>query len=309
MQTILYFILGVGILYAGAEWFVKGSASLSAIFKITPLMIGMVVVSAGTSMPELLVRLMAAIRGNSDISIGNVVGSNIANIALGLGLTSIIFPTKIRKNIVKREMIFMLIASIVFAIVSLNGTIGRLEGVFLLILMVSFVTYSYKTAKKEHIAESLEVIVEDKNLTHSLLWLTLGLTSLLLGSHILISAGIKIALWFGISELIIGISLVAVGTSVPEIATSIVAAYKKEFDISVGNIVGSNIFNILFIIGIVAAIKPLHVSPEVITIHLPVMLMFAIGLLPIMKKNLIINRIDGLLLLASYSIYIGYVYL
>jgi len=309
LQTILYFILGVAILYVGADWFVKGASSLSAIFKITPLMIGMVVVSAGTSAPELLVSLMAAIRGNSDISIGNVVGSNIANIALGLGLTSIIFPTNIREKIVKREMIFMLIASIVFAIVSLNGTIGRLEGGFLLILMVFFVTYSYNTAKKEHIAKSLEVIVEDKSLTHSLLWLTLGCACLLLGSHLLISAGVKMAVWFGISELVIGISLVAVGTSVPEIATSIVAAYKKEFDISVGNIVGSNIFNILFVIGLVATIKPLHVSPEVITIHLPVMLMFAIGLLPIMKKDLIITRIDGLVLLASYSIYIGYVYL
>lgn len=299
----------MGILYVGAEWFVKGAASLSAILRITPLMIGMVVVAAGTSMPELLVSLMAALRGNSDISIGNIVGSNIVNIAVGLGLTSLIFPTNIREEIVKREMIFMLIASIVFAIVSLNGTIGRLEGIFLLILMVFFVTYSYKTAKKEHIAKSLEVIVEDKSLTHSLFWLTLGLACLLLGSHILISAGVKIALWFGISELVIGISLVAVGTSVPEITTSIVASYRKEFDISVGNIVGSNIFNVLFIIGFVATIKPLHVSPQVITIHLPVMLMFAIGLLPIMKKNLIVTRIDGLVLLASYSIYIGYVYL
>lgn len=300
--------MGAIILYAGAEWFVKGASSLSVILKVTPLMIGIAVVSAGTSAPELLVSMMAAMRGNSDISIGNVVGSNIANVALVLGFTSIIFPTTVNKAIIKRELAFMLGSSVIFFLLSMNGTIGRGEGILLLALIVFFISYSYKMARKEHAEASLEADIKEATLYGSLTWLILGCPALFLGSHLIITAGIDTARYFGISELTIGISLVAIGTSIPEMATSIMAAFRKKFDICVGNIVGSNIFNLLLVIGLVSLIHPLHVSDEVIHIHLPIMLLFSAALIPIMKTNFKISRLNGLLLLSAYAVYIGYIF-
>ncbi|NJK86226.1 MAG: calcium/sodium antiporter, partial [Bacteroidales bacterium] len=245
----LLLITGFIILFFGGNFLIKGSVSLAFHFKLTKLVVGMTVVAFGTSAPELFVSVVAANQGFPEISVGNVVGSNIANIGLILGLTAIIFPIPVTENAVKKDFTIMLAATLLFYAFILNGTITGLEGVIFIVLLVIYIFISVYYSRKKP-AEELVTVKAQFSLPVSIIIIVLSSIALAFGSSLLVNNASVIARNFGIGERVISITLIAVGTSIPELTTSISAALKKELDISFGNIIGSNIFNIFGILGI-----------------------------------------------------------
>lgn len=296
-------ILGLAALFFGGEWLVKGSARIAQSFGISKLVVGLTIVAMGTSTPELVVSVNAALVGSSDISVGNIVGSNIANIGLILGLSGLVFPLTVHYSLLKREMPIMVAASIAAYLVFLDGTVGRFEGLLLVIGMGIFLLFMLDAAKKTKSADDETESDTEPNRVRDILLIVVGIGVLLVGANLTVDNAVAIALELGISELLIGITVVAVGTSLPELVTSVTAAFRRESDIAVGNIVGSNIFNILFIQGITAAIQPVSVATNIIRIDSLVMIAFAVLLLP-MGWNRKLGRIEAILLLVAYIIYV-----
>lgn len=266
MIEYIILIAGFALLVKGADLLVDGASSLARKFGISTLVIGLTIVAFGTSAPELIVNIFASIRGNTDIAIGNILGSNIANILLILGISSIITPLSIVKGTVWKEIPLSLLAIVVVAIMANDFVIDgrsfseltRIDGLVLVSFFVIFLYYTYGISKVESGKESAQI--KDRPLFKSVLMIVAGLAGLIIGGKWIVDATIEIAQNLGISQAIIGLTIVAVGTSLPELATSAVAAYKKNTDIAVGNIVGSNIFNIFWILGISAVINPLPFS-------------------------------------------------
>jgi len=320
IQYIL-FIAGITGVYFGAEWLVKGSSKLSRDLGIKPIVIGLTVVAFGTSSPELAVSLTASIKGSNDIAIGNIIGSNIANIGLILGISAIVLPLQVEKIIMKRELPLMIAISAALYIMAIDKKIGLIDGVILftgIIIFVSYQVYNTLNSKRKSgnstgNADGKTCITENadkqspagrKYLLHNVLYILIGLTCLLIGSHILVKSAIFIAGRLGVSEMLIGLTVVAFGTSVPEMATSVVSVLRKEADICVGNVIGSNIFNILMVIGSVALVRPLNVARETLFFEFPVMLLFSVALIPMIRGNLRVNRLEGCLLTAGYFVFI-----
>jgi len=307
--TILFFFLGIALIYVGAELFVKSSSSLALRFGVRPIIIGFTILAMGTSFPELSVSFMSALKGTKSIALGNIVGSNIANIGIVIGLSALITPLSISKNTIRREMPFLIITTILFFLLSLDGRIGRLDGLLLISAFFVFMGYMVRMARNDRKSEQNFLSqVADKKRSRSLLvegiFIISGLAALLSGSTMLVNSAQVIALKLGISELVIGITLVAVGTSLPELAVSCVSAFKGEIDLVVGNVVGSNLFNILFIIGFVALFFPIPVQTGLLKFDYPVMLFFAVLFLPMMISAKSISRLEGCILLVIYTIYI-----
>nr|WP_290665701.1 calcium/sodium antiporter [Ardenticatena sp.] len=310
---LILVVVGLIGLFFGADWLVKGAARLAQSFGVSPLVIGLTVVAFGTSTPELLVSLTAALRGSSDISIGNVVGSNIANIGLILGLTGLIFPIVVHSRIVRRELPLMIGISLALVVVMWDGSIGRLDGALMVLGLIAFNVGAYWEAERSNgLAaefaefEEVEDIIEPGSQINRLQEvgrLGAGLVVLMVGAQLTVDNAVAIARAIGVSELVIGVTLVAFGTSLPELATSLVAAFRRESDISVGNIIGSNIYNILAILGITALVRPISISQNVLTIQIPVMLAFAIGLWPLVYHEHI-DRKRAALMFISYALYI-----
>ncbi|RDJ31272.1 MAG: sodium:calcium antiporter [Crenarchaeota archaeon] len=300
----LFVAVGLAMLYFGAEWLVKGSVSIAQKFKISQLVIGLTIVAFGTSTPELSVSVSSAINGVSDVALGNVVGSNIANIGLILGISAIITPIAVARQTIRKEVPIMIGVSVLLLAVSLDAQISMIEGILLAIGVVVFTVFSYKSAKKEEqIVESTDGIVSVKTTTYrSIILIGIGLVLLTIGSFMTVDNAVLIAQNIGISERVIGLTLVAVGTSLPELITSVVAARKGHADLSVGNIVGSNIFNILAIIGISASIAGITVSDSMWSDYY-IMIIFALVLLPIMRTGFKISKLEGIALLVGYLIY------
>ena len=303
-------ILGLGVLVAGGEFLVRGAVGIAKKAHISSLVIGMTVISFGTSAPELFVSVGAALDGNPEIAIGNVVGSNIANIALVLGLTVLIFPIVVDRNSKIIDWPMMMGASILFFLFSLDNIIQLWEGIILFGILCTF-TYllirnSRRKSKKELAAleESDEVSEVKDKVGWSIVFILLGFFALYFGSEWLIEGAKGIALAFGMDNSTIAITVVAFGTSVPELVTSAVAAFKKETDISVGNLVGSNIFNIMAVVGVTAIVKPIEVEQSVITYDYIWMLAIALLLLPLMLIGKKIGRFKGFLLFGAYVVYI-----
>ena len=296
--------VGLAMLYFGAEWLVKGSVSIAQKFKISQLVIGLTIVAFGTSTPELSVSVSSAINGVSDVALGNVVGSNIANIGLILGISAIITPIAVARQTIRKEVPIMIGVSVLLLAVSLDAQISMIEGILLAIGVVAFTVFSYKSAKKEEqVVESTDGTVSVKTTTYrSILLIGIGLVLLTIGSFVTVDNAVLIAQNIGISERVIGLTLVAVGTSLPELITSVVAARKGHADLSVGNIVGSNIFNILAIIGISASIAGITVNDSMWSDYY-IMVIFALVLLPIMRTGFKISKLEGIALLAGYLIY------
>ena len=320
IQSIL-FIAGITGVYFGAEWLVKGSSKLSRDLGIKPIVIGLTVVAFGTSSPELAVSLTASIKGSNDIAIGNIIGSNIANIGLILGISAIALPLQVEKIIMKRELPLMIAISAALYIMAIDKKIGLIDGVILftgIIIFVSYQVYNTLNSKRKSgnstgNADGKTCITENadkqspagrKYLLYNILYIVIGLTCLLIGSHILVKSAIFIAGRLGVSEMLIGLTVVAFGTSVPEMATSVVSVLRKEADICVGNVIGSNIFNILMVIGSVALVRPLNVARETLFFEFPVMLLFSVALIPMIRGNLRVNRLEGCLLTAGYFVFI-----
>lgn len=263
--NILYILLGLALLVKGGDYLVDGSVAIAERAGLTKMVIGLTVIGFGTSMPELLVSAQSALVGNSGIAIGNVVGSNISNIALILGLTALVHPIPALRTTLRRDMPFMLLACFLFVGVAMGfGTIGRIPGLLFLIMLICFVFYQVQSARKEHKAEcnlhheSEVEAVKPMALWKALILVVVSFAGMVLGANLLVKGGSDIASQLGVTDRIIGLTIVAVGTSLPELFASVMAAIKGETDMAIGNIIGSVTFNVLSVIGVSAAISPIH---------------------------------------------------
>ncbi len=271
-MSVLFLVLGFLVLIKGADWLVDGSASLAKRLNVSDLMIGLTVVAFGTSSPELFVNIFAVVKANPDIAIGNIVGSNIVNVLLILGISAWIFPLKVTQNTVWKEIPLSVLAAVMVFILSqdvlIDGAAGnvlsRVDGIVLLAFFVIFMYYVTDIAKRDDQNEENSVC-SNLSFQKSIIWVLIGLASLVVGAHIVVKNAIVIAQRMGVSESFIGLTIVAVGTSLPELATSVMAACKKNADIAVGNVVGSNIFNVFFILGLSAFLRPLPFQGQLIS--------------------------------------------
>jgi len=303
--NFLFIVAGLTMLYFGAEWLVKGSIAISNKLGVSQLVIGLTVVSFGTSAPELAVSISAAMQGLSDVALGNVVGSNIVNIGAVLGISAIISPITISKSVIRKEVPIMIGVSFLLLAIILDGKIDFVDGALLVVGIIVFTWYSYRSTKKDTDIEKIPVsqVLQKNVFPKSIIFMIAGLLLLIGGSFLTVDNAVIIGTSFGISELFMGLTVVAIGTSLPELITSVVAARKGHADLAVGNIVGSNIFNIMAILGISSLISGITVSEQVL-IDVGVMLAFSLVLIPIMRSGFIISRKEGILLIAGY---VGYV--
>lgn len=315
-MSLLFLLLGLIVLIVGGEFLVKGAVGISAAFKISPLIIGMTVVSFGTSAPELLVSLQSALNGNAGIAIGNVVGSNIANIALVLGITVLIFPIVAERQTKIIDYPVMLLSAFLFYLFALDGVIGNWEGAILFGILIAFIIFMiYKARKDKKKNISTDFDEDDLKLPFgkSSIFLVLGLAGLYFGSEWFVQGAVGIAdvLLEGNpnKDSIIGVTVVAFGTSAPELVASCVAAYRKQTDISVGNLVGSNIFNVFAVIGITSMVTPIDVSQDVMSFDMYWMLGIAIALGFMLWIGNKIGRLKGAILLLTYISYVAVILL
>jgi cation:H+ antiporter len=298
---------GLILLFIGAEGLIRGGSSLALRFGISPLVVGLTVIAFGTSSPELVVSLKAAMENNSGIAIGNVVGSNICNIALILGLSAVIKPMKVESQVIKQEIPIMVAVTILFIIFLQNG-IARIEGLILTIGIIAYTAYGVISSKKEQKKikqEFEEGIKPQKNIFLSLVFTIAGLAMLILGSNFFVNGAIAAAESFGVSQLIIGLTIVAIGTSLPELFTSVVASVKGNADIAIGNVIGSNIFNVLAIIGITALIAPMG-DGGINLFDLGVLFLVSVLIWPLSFTGFTITRWEGAFLIAGYVAYMIY---
>ena len=296
-------IIGSVMLFYGADWIVKGGSQLAKYFGLSTIVIGLTVVAFGTSLPELVVSLAAALEGSSTIAVGNVIGSNIANVGLVLGLSSLVFPITIIYTQVKIDLGIYMIVCLLFTYFCMDGEIIRMEGLILFACIIAYTWFAiiHSTNNKD---TEIGQINPNVPLSKSLLLILLGILSLSFGANIFITGAIDIARYFGISEVVIGMTIVALGTSLPELATSVIAAFRKESAISIGNIIGSNLFNLLSVIGLVSIISPLESPVEIIHFEIPYMVVYGLVLVPISLMPQPIHRGTALLLLLGYGIFI-----
>ena len=314
MIDILLLAVGFAVLIKGADFLVEGSASLAKRFRVSELVIGLTVVSFGTSAPELFVSILAGIKGNTDIALGNILGSNIANILLILGLSAVIYPLSVSKGTVWKEIPFGLLAALVLGFLANDKLIdgeqasrlGRIDGLVLLSFFVIFLYYSVGIAFE---VEDAGEHAPSGTLSpaKSSAFVAGGIAGLALGGHLIVGAAENIALKFGLSESFIGLTIVALGTSLPELATSVAAAYKRKLEIAVGNVVGSNIFNIFFILGISAVVRPLPFS-EASNVDIAMVIGASVLLFVTMftGKKRILERWEGSLFIVGYAAYTAY---
>jgi cation:H+ antiporter len=303
MMTYLLFALGLVALFFGGEYLVRGATAIAKHFRLSPMVIGLTIVGFGTSAPEMLVSVQAAMAGQPAIAIGNVLGSNIANILLILGISALIAPLIIPVRKLWRDLGFMLLATAVIWVMLLDGDVTRLDGILLIGGLLIFLIVAFTTGKVEPEEANEGDIAQWKA------WaMTLGgLVVLVIGARLLVDSSTQIARAFGISEAVIGLTIVAVGTSLPELATSVIAAIRKQTEIAVGNIVGSNIFNIFGILGTTALIAPIPSDPRFAAVDMPWVAASAIGLTILAFLLGGLPRIAGVLLLVAYGGYVAFI--
>jgi len=317
---LLLCFVGFIMLYYGAEWLVKGSASLAKSLGITPIVIGLTVVAFGTSAPEFVVSLVSSIKGKSMIAVGNVIGSNICNIAMILGFAAIFNPLTCDKSVIRRDIPIMLGISLLLIVFSLNSIISRTEGAFLfcgIILYTFFNYYIAQAEKKDTVGGQLiaaeidlaEVGYIDSRIKQTL-FILIGITGVVAGAQIVVEAAVKVMTILGVNEKFIGLTIVAFGTSLPELSTSVVAAIRKEMDISVGNLVGSNVFNLLSVLGAASLVRPIIIPGGFYSsgLFIDYLVMVFTSFLPwwMMRKTYTITRINGIILLLCYAGYLAY---
>jgi cation:H+ antiporter len=317
IMSVVFILLGLTLLVVGGEFLVRSSVALSFRLHISKMVIGLTVVSFATSTPELLVSVQAALDGFSDISLGNVIGSNIANIGLVLGITAIISSLEIDKDFYKINWPFMMLLSVaLYFILNSGKIITRVEGICLLLALVVYLWVIISRAKKSR--EPKEVSSDEVNVSLSKtsgfkisIWLLIGGVALWGGSELLVKGAVDLAQLMGVSERVIAVTMIAIGTSVPELAASVIAALKKEKAISLGNLIGSNIFNIASVLGITAIIQPITVvSEQVLTSDIFWMLAFSGAIIPLafLPKRYILSRYKGIILFVSYAVFIGLIF-
>jgi cation:H+ antiporter len=302
-RDIAIFLAGLAVLYVGAEAMLKGSVRLARSFGVSPLVIGLTLVAFGTSAPELSLDLTAAFRGKTDLAFGDLVGSNIANLGLVLGVAALIRPLNVHMRLLRFEVPVAIAAAFGLWVLSIDGSLRRTEALCMLAVFAGFLWYTYRAARREppDVQEEFRQLAQDG----SRRWVSgglvvMGLAGLVAGAQLMVYAAVSIAQQFGVSELVVGLTIVAVGTSLPELATSVVGALRGEADIVVGNVVGSNIFNILMIMPAVALVQPLEVPPISISVDVPMMILFSAALVPIMLRHWRVTRGEGAVLVVGY---------
>lgn len=308
ITSVTLIILSLFALYIGAGWLVKGSTEIALKANISNLVIGLTIVAFGTSAPELVVSVNASLSGQGDIAIGNIVGSNIFNIAAILGIAAVIHPMQAKRQLTRIDIPIMILTCILLTVFLWNGNLGRLEGCLFLVGIIAYTLFSlYYSRKYEKKAEEKtgELEKQPDPWYIDLLYITGGLIVLIFASQLLVDNASSIARGAGVSEAVIGLTLVAAGTSLPELATSVVAALKKNPDIALGNIVGSNLFNVLAIAGTTATIHPI-VNSSISHIDLLAMLALSVLLLPLARSGMKISRIEGWVLIVCYLLYVGW---
>jgi cation:H+ antiporter len=313
---ILLCVAGFVLLYFGAEWLVKGSSSLARSLGVSPIVIGLTVVAFGTSAPELVVSVISSIQAKSMIAVGNVVGSNICNIALILGLAALFQPLQSDPAVVRRDIPIMLGVSVYLLLLSLNSILGRWEGATLFAGIILYTFFNYYMAKKQTkdaatIASELAEIGYVASRPRQILLILIGIVGVVGGAQLVVDNAVKIMEILGVSEKFIGLTIVAFGTSLPELATSVVAAMRKEMDISIGNLVGSNVFNILSVLGVAALVRPIPIPNGGFIgsgLWIDYLVMMGTSFLPwlMMRKDMTVDRRDGMILLACYVGYLAY---
>ncbi|MBQ7834467.1 MAG: calcium/sodium antiporter [Ruminiclostridium sp.] len=306
LLQILLLAAGFVLLIKGADWFVDGSAGIAAKFGIPQLVIGLTIVAMGTSAPEAAVSISAALKGNADITIGNIVGSNILNILIILGLSSVIVPIAVAPSTIKIETPFMIAITLIMLLLGLDGTIGLIDGIILVPLFIAYLTYLFITAKKDMNKE--QEAAKEVSIPKAIIFAIVGLAMIILGSNFTVDAATALARIIGLSERFIGLTIVALGTSLPELFTSVAAARKGNADIAIGNIVGSNIFNILFVVGLSALIVPVpfaanFIFDSIIAIAAGVLLLLCC----LWTKSL--KRWAGVVMLLSYAAYFAVIFM
>ena len=309
LMIALYITGGLVLLFFGADWLVQGAVTLALHLGLSPLIVGLTVVALGTSVPEALVSVQAALGHQGGIALGNVIGSNILNIALILGLSSLILPLKVDSHIVKADVPLLTGATFMLVVLLEDFHISRMEGAFLLLCIVFYVTGNIMTVKRtspeEDKIEGMEIPEDSgKTLWRDVGFLILGIVTLGFGANFLVTGAVDLARIFGLSEALIGLTIVSIGTGTPELATALMAAFRKTPDLAIGNVVGSNLFNIMFVLGIAGLVAPLD-GKGISSVDLYVMLGVTILLLPTVWTGRILDRKEGFLFLA---IYVGYLY-
>ncbi len=318
---VMLCLIGFVLLYFGAEWLVKGSSSLARSLGVTPIVIGLTVVAFGTSAPELVVSLISSIKGKSMIAVGNVVGSNICNIALVLGLSALFNPIKSDPAVIRRDIPIMLGVSLYLLVLSLNSTLGRIEGATLFAGIIAYTFINYYLAKKETrdaaggevaaaIKSELEEIGYIASRPKQILLVVVGIAGVVGGAQMVVESAVYIMTELGVSEKFIGLTIVAFGTSLPELATSVVAAMRGEMDISIGNLVGSNVFNIMSVLGAASLVRPIPIPGGFFEsgLWIDYLVMLFTSFLPwlLMRRTYTVDRKGGALLLSCYVAYLAY---
>lgn len=300
----LYLFIGFGLLLLSGDFLVRSSSDIATRFNIPKIVIGLLVVSFGTSAPELLVSLQAALKGHPEIAVGNVIGSNISNIALVLGITAIIFPIVVKSKTIVFDWSLMFAASLLLFIFSLDQKLELYEGIIFLVILTTYILVSIKFRRA---SEDEKSDAKPDSILKALLFLVGSITGMYFGANFLIDSASNIASDWGVSERVISVTIIAFGTSVPELATSVIAAFKKEMEISIGNIIGSNIFNILSILGITSIVHPIQFDEKLVSNDMIWMLAISFALLlsilPIKKGR--IGRLNGALFVVIYLLYIS----
>ncbi len=308
MPDLAVLISGIVVLYFGAVWLVRGASRLASSLGVSPMVVGLTVVSLGTSAPELVVCLVAALQGNPGLAIGNVMGSNLANIGLILGLTSLVHPLEVKHRVVWREMPVMLLITFAIYPIAFDRVLSRTDGFMLLLVLLAYLVWVFRSGHPDEIksshgprdsmatSEEAASLLNLKDIGH----VVLGSAFLVLGGYCIVKGAVEVASALGISEVIIGLTVVAIGTSLPELATSLVAAMRQEVDIAVGNIIGSNIFNLTAIFGTTAIVRPIMIPETVLSRELAGVVFMSLLLLPILRNGWQIKRWEGALLLTAY---------
>ena len=312
----LLFIVGLIVLYFGAEGLVQGASSLALQYGIKPVVVGLTVVALGTSMPEFLVNVFAVIADESPLALGNIIGSNISNIALILGCSALVLPLTVTPEILRREYPIMLGVMVLFYLAALDGQIGAVDGALMVALLVGlggflfYETHQTSTAAIiDQIGDDLDAADPDMSGLKKTVYLTGGMMGLALGARLMVNSAVEIAHMLDIATGIIGLTAVALGTSLPELAASMVSAGKGDTDMSVGNVMGSNLLNVLFVVGTIAIFEPLDVERRSLTTDFPVMIGFCALLLPLVWTNYRLSRAGGIVLLIAFVGYMTYLML
>ena len=298
-------IVGAVCIYLGAEGLVWGGSRLASHLRVAPIVIGLSVVAFGTSMPEFSVSLYSVLHDVPDIAVGNIIGSNIANVALILAASAVIFPVAANYSRLRNDILIVIGVTVLFIGLSLDGELNRSDGI---ILLAGILLYIYRLIKTPLLSPESITVSTGKRPVHFIMALLLGLVVLLIGAQIFTNSAVTIARFFDVPELVIGATIVAIGTSIPELATSMIAAFRKHSGIVLGNILGSNVFNLMAVMGIVPLIKPIQIPANAVLIQMPLMLVLTIALLPMIRFQGGVKRSAGIILLGVYAVFTVYMY-